>query len=44
MKEVLLISIIVIQVIMARGVGGDLDRNFQHLQFISDGCLNKGGE
>lgn len=43
MKEILLIGIIVIQAFMAHGVKGDLDRNFQHLQFISDGCL-KGGE
>ena len=44
MKEGLLIAIIIIQVIMANGVKGDLDRNFKQTQSLADGCLNTKGE
>tara|TARA_R100001086_G_scaffold67879_1_gene31922 strand:+ start:758 stop:943 length:186 start_codon:yes stop_codon:yes gene_type:complete len=38
MKEGLLIAIIIIQVIMANGVKGDLDRNFKQTQSLAMVC------
>lgn len=43
MRDIELIVIIIMQVIWMNGAKGDLDRNFNQLQAIADGCL-KGGE